>query len=187
LPTVVLLELDSGLLPVQVPKDDCGKTRPEVIEAYQALRWREVDRVRLERLRSEAAVASGCDGWQDELAIHAWPLAPPGGPGALPAPTGEVRVCRYRSSYPTDANQVAQGVPAGGFVASPSQAAQLVAAIGAAGPAAACEQRHSGFAVVHLGDTGLAYVELDGCRRILAPDHTLRQGDAGLVALLTTG
>ena len=46
--------------------------------------------------------------------------------------------------------------------------------------------RHERFAIVFTG-TGQAYVELDGCHRILAPDSTLRQGTPELAQLLTTG
>lgn len=78
------------------------------------------------------------------------------------------------------------GQPDGGFTASPAQAADVVAAIDAAGPAARCERAHTAFAVVRLGDLQ-AYVELDGCLRILGPDGTLRQGTHDLAALLATG
>jgi hypothetical protein len=189
-PVEVRLDYDGQLVTVRPPTDECGKTRPEVVAAYGKLRWTEVGRVRVERVRPDAAVASGCEQWKDVLAIEAGTTARPGGPGAVTAPVGEVRVCRYRSAYPPGwtpaSNQVVDGEPLDGFAASASQAAEIVAAIGAAGPASACERRHTGFAVVHLG-VEQAYVELDGCLRILAPDGTLRQGDADLVTLLATG
>jgi hypothetical protein len=80
LPTVVLLEFDTHLLPVVTPKDECAKTRPEVLAAYEALTWTEVTRTRVAQTRSEAAVAAGCERWKDVLAIEA-PTARPGGPG----------------------------------------------------------------------------------------------------------
>ena len=191
LPTVVLLELSTRLLPVVTPKDSCGKTRPEVLDAYRALRWTEVSRTPVAQARSEAAVAAGCDVWKDMLAIEA-PTARLGGPGGVAAPpAGATRVCRYRSLYPPGwtpdkAGEVVDGQPEGGFTASPSQAADVVAAIGGAGPAARCKRTHGTFAIVQLGDDQ-AYVELDGCLRILAPDGTLRQGTSDLAALLATG
>ena len=70
-PTVVRLETASGPVDVATPKDSCGQTRSAVIAAYAALRWVEVSRKRGERLRSEAAVTAGCEGWKDMLAISA--------------------------------------------------------------------------------------------------------------------
>jgi hypothetical protein len=191
LPTVVLLELDTRLLPVVTPKDECGKTRPEVIEAYRALTWTEVHRTRVAQVRSEAAVVAGCEVWKDVLAIEA-PTARPGGPGGVAAPpAAQTRICRYRSVYPPgwtpDAvGEVVEGRPEGGFTASPTQVADVVEAIDGAGPAARCVRTHTTFAIVQLG-TDQAYVELDGCLRILAPDGTLRQGTHDLATLLTTG
>lgn len=191
LPTVVLLEFSTHLLPVVTPKDECGKTRAEVLDAYRALRWTEVSRTRGTQVRSEAAVAGGCEVWKDMLAIEA-PTARPGGPGGVAAlPAGQARVCRYHSVYPPGwtpdaAGQVVTGQPESGFTASPAQATDVVAAIGAAGPAGRCTRTHTTFAIVHLGD-GEVYVELDGCLRILAEDGTLRQGTQDLATLLTTG
>jgi hypothetical protein len=190
LPTVVLLEFSTGLLPVVTPRDECGDTRPEVAAAYLALTWTEVHRTSGAQVRSEAAVAA-CDLWKDALAIEA-PTARAGGPGGVAAPpAGETRVCRYRSVYPRGWTPEAVGVvvdgqPDSGFTASPAQAADVVAAIDGAGPAARCERAHTAFAVVRLGDRP-AYVELDGCLRILAPDGTLRQGTHDLATLLATG
>jgi hypothetical protein len=78
------------------------------------------------------------------------------------------------------------GQPESGFTASPSQAADIVRAIGAAGPADRCTRAHTAFAIVRLGHEE-AYVELDGCLRILAPDGKLRQGTHDLATLLATG
>ena len=54
----------------------------------------------------------------------------------------------------------------------------------AAGPAATCHTRHARFAVLRVGTGEAAYVDLDGCLRILSPDGTLRQGTKPLVTLL---
>jgi hypothetical protein len=189
-PLVVLLEVDGHLVPVDPPRDECGKPRREVIDAYQALHWTETGRTPLERLRSEAAVASGCETWKDMLALDAGtPASRPGGPGVVPT-RGELRVCRYRSVYPPDwrpaSNVVVDGVPQDGFVPAGGVRDRIVAGLSDAGPAAACDERHTRFAIVFVG-TGQAYVELDGCLRVLAPDGTLRQGTRDLVTLLTSG
>jgi hypothetical protein len=189
-PVVVLLEVEGRVVPVDPPRDECHHPRPEVIAAYKALHWTETGRTPLQRKRSQAAVADGCEIWKDMLAIDAGTAASrPGGPGAVPT-RGELRVCRYRSVYPAGwkpaSNVVVDGVPLDGFVPAGGVRDRIVAGLSDAGPAVACDQRHTRFAIVFVG-TGQAYVELDGCLRVLAPDGTLRQGTRDLVTLLTSG
>ena len=190
-PTQVQLEVAGKPMLVNTPKDPCRQTRPEVIKAYAALSWVTVKRTPMTRIRPEAAVTAGCTQWKDMLAIEAH-TAKTAGPGAMFTADGPVRVCRYRSDYPQDwvddGQHVATGNPESGKELSAASAADVVNRLSAAGPAAACSKRHSRFAVLTKGDNGpTVYVELDGCLRILAPDNTLRQGDARLVSLLTSG
>ena len=64
-------------------------------------------------------------------------------------------------------------------------AADLVAALDKAGPAAACSVPHSRFALVAPGGPkSWAMAELDGCHRLLRPDGTLGQLDDRVVGLL---
>ena len=188
-PGVVLLDLGSELRSVAPPTDSCRKIRPEVVDAYAALRWTEVSRTRVLRLRSQSALAAGCDLGEDIYFFYAQ-IRRAGGSGGVEAPAGPVRVCRYRSTYPpgwtAEAQVSVDAEPLSGYTANPRQAAEIAAAVNAAGPAPDCTLRHTGFAVVALG-TEEVVVELDGCLRILAPDGTLRQGDRGLVTLLAAG
>jgi hypothetical protein len=195
-PLSVLVEVGGSTLLVASPTDACGKVRLEVEAAFTALHWTEVSRRPLRRERSEAAVAGGCDVQSDELATSA-AYADPDGPGPVLAPSAETHVCRYRSVYPrgwsrwdwTRQNRsgpAVDGEPQSGFRASESQVAEIGAKLAAAWPAAPCEAVHTSFAVIRQGETSLTFVELDGCHRILAPDGTLRQGDAELARLLTT-
>jgi hypothetical protein len=195
-PLPVVVEVGGSTLLVAPPTDACGKVRLEVEEAFTALHRSEVSRRPLRRERSAAAVAGGCDVQSDELATSA-AYAEPDGPGPVLAPSTETHVCRYRSVYPwgwsrwdwTRENRsgpAVGGEPQSGFRASESQVAEIGARLAAAWPAAPCEAVHTTFAVIRQGETSMTFVELDGCRRILAPDGTLRQGDAVLVRLLTT-
>jgi hypothetical protein len=52
------------------------------------------------------------------------------------------------------------------------------------GPAAPCAVAHTSFAVVTVAGGEPIYAELDGCLRVLTPDHILRQGSADIAALL---
>jgi hypothetical protein len=58
-PGVVLLEIGGTSVPVVTPKDGCGKPRPEVVRAWQDLRWHETGRSRLARQPATAATSTG--------------------------------------------------------------------------------------------------------------------------------
>ena len=188
-PQTVALEIDGRVVHVMTPRDACSKPLPEVMAAYEALRWTETGVTKLERVRSEAAVVAGCEEWKDMIAVEE---SSGSGTDVGDVPMGQVqRVCLYRTAYPAgwtpDSGLTMTGEPVGGFTPSAEIAGRIAEAIDGAGPAALCGQpRHSGFAVVMRGDAkDPAYVELDGCNRILAPDNTMRQGTAALVKLLT--
>jgi hypothetical protein len=89
------------------------------------------------------------------------------------------------------AEQQRTGKPAGDFLSgrylSDEQWAGARREIESAGAARPCTTPANRFAVLHIG-AGQLYVELDGCRRLLAPSaagsETLRQASPALLALL---
>lgn len=187
MPVLVQLEVGGERVRVATPRDPCGKTRPEVVHAYQALSWQTQGRTRVTRLRPEAAVKAGCEPWKDMVASTAHE-ARTAGPGDVFAGFRTVGVCRYRSNYPAgwvdDGRSTIAGTPESGEVLGIAASAEVVKLLAAAGPAAECGRPHRRFAVLERGGGTEVYVELDGCLRILAPDNTLRQGDARLASLL---
>jgi hypothetical protein len=190
-PREVELETASGIMSATAPTDSCGQTTFAVVRAFQQLDWVEVSRVRGHQLRPEALVAAGCDAWKDMLAISAKDSHPEG-PGELVPDHAAVRVCTYRSTYPAgwtpSSNEEVDGEPVGGGPLSAADSATVARLLGAAGPAAACDQVHHMFAVVFVAESAqdTLYVELDGCRRILASDGSLRQGEQELSDLLAS-
>jgi hypothetical protein len=194
-PVTIGVQTTAGPAAIAPPTDPCGKTRSEVIEAYQALPWVEVSRARVQQERPEAAVKAGCEQWKDMLAISATD-ARSGGPGPVLPPGTEdatLHVCVYRAVYPhgwtQSANTLVDGAPIGGGTLTAPDGDRLRTLLDAAGPATACAKQHSQFAVVTANGAATRvdplYVELDGCLRLLAPDGSLRQADAELAALLT--
>lgn len=174
LPTTVELETTSGPVTVDPPQDSCQLPRREVLRAYWALPWETTRTTRTERLRSEAALAAGCEAWKDMITIDG-ARARPGVAGPLVDGAAPVSVCLFRSTGP-------DGEPTGGRQLTGDEAQRLAMLLAAAGPAAACAATHTSFAVI--GTSTPVYVELDGCLRILAPDNTIRQGGVELTSLL---
>ena len=173
-PTTIELDTWSGRVTIAPPKDPCLQTRPEVVAAWQALPWVTVATAVIKRVRSEAALAAGCQGSKDMIAIvgHA---AKPGMAGPLVDANAAVSICLLRSTG-------FDGEPTGGRTLTDDEDQRLATLLAAAGPAAPCGATHTSFAVI--GKSTPVYVELDGCMRILAPDNTIRQGGAELTALL---
>lgn len=187
LPTEVLMEIEGDVRPVSPPTSACGQTRDEVREAWFALTWTTTTRTPIEQILPEPAVTAGCDLWKDMLAVEA-ATAKPGGPGVV-VPAGPIQVCRYSSVYPPGWTETAgmetEVTVEGGFTARDAAASGIATALAEAGPAKPCTARHGTFAVLQAA-SDTAYVELDGCLRILAPDGTLRQGTPRLARLLTS-
>jgi hypothetical protein len=182
-PWFALVSSDGGVVRPAVPTDECQKPRGEALAALQSLPYQTVAERRIRPVQSQQAIDTGCaDGWKDVLVIEA-EEARPGGPGPVfDRRFDRLVVCTYRSA---GGKQLPGGVLSGGKEVRGEQLAELLAALEGVGPALSCRRQHSAFAVLRPGDGGEAYVELDGCRRVLAPDRTLRQANAQLIGLLT--
>jgi hypothetical protein len=186
-PWFALVDGDGRVVRPAVPTDECRKPRREALAALQSLPYQTVAVRRIHLVQSQQAIDTGCaDEWKDVVAIEA-EGARPGGPGpVLDRRSDRLVVCTYRSSGEA---KLPEGVLSGGREIRGEQVAELLAALDAAGPALPCSRHHSAFAVLRPADGGEAYVEayveMDGCRRVLAPDRTLRQADSHLVDLIT--
>jgi hypothetical protein len=91
--------------------------------------------------------------------------------------TGSGRVCRF-GPHPAEA---LAGVFAAGARLDGRRWSDLVRDLAATGPARRCARQSTAFAVIGTPERGTAYLELDGCRRILAGGG-LRQAPPDLVA-----
>jgi len=189
-PYLVLLDEQGRWLRPGVPVDECGKPRIEVRTAIQELRLTPISARPIGQVESAEAAAAGCDQrWADMVWVTAsfGARTEPAAPVALYTGPAPVRICVYR----VPADQQRTGKPAGDFVSGRAltggQWAAVKRAVEAAGPAVPCTTPTDRFAVVRTA-TGETYVELDNCRRILAPTSAghdaLRQGSGALVALL---
>ncbi|GGQ43823.1 hypothetical protein [Couchioplanes azureus] len=194
-PWLVLLDAEGRWVRPGIPFDACGKPRVEVLTAVEkAQRTRIATRV-LHEIESAEAAATGCsDEWADMVWVYGTDSAarPTEDLAKLADDGSPVRACIYR----VPAGEQRSDKPRGEVVSRNLLPAERWAAIRrhvqAAGPVQACSTPASHFALLLPGEI---YVELDGCRRILAPaaprgdgtsSDTLRQAPAALPALLTT-
>jgi hypothetical protein len=189
-PFLVLLDAQARWVRPGMPQDECGKIRREVRDALQALRPTPVSSRPIREMESSEAAAAGCpQQWADMVWVTGgWgasdqpAVVPPGFDGPV-----RVRFCVYQ----VPAEQQRTGKPAGDFVAgrylSDEQWAGAGREIEAAAPAGSCTTPANRFAVLHPAG-GELYVELDGCRRLLAQtaggEQTLRQASPALLATL---
>jgi hypothetical protein len=188
-PFLALLDAQGRWVQPGLPGDACGKVRIEVREALDDLRLTPVSAPPVQE--TEAAEAGCSRQWADMVwAVGAMGAAGSGAPAVVPpgfdGPV-PIRLCVYR--VPED--QQGTGKPAGDFVAGrfldEQQWAAVTREIEAAPAAPACTTPAGRFAVLHFG-AGQLHVELDGCRRLLAPAadgaETLRQASKTLVGSL---
>lgn len=100
-------------------------------------------------------------------------------------PVTRLNVCLYRT--PGDGGGLPVGRFASGRTITGPSLRRLLRALHTAPPAAGCDRRHTCFAVLHPAAGEVAYVEADGCHRLLRPDGNLGQLDAVTVRHLTAG
>ncbi|GAB3944072.1 hypothetical protein [Micromonospora vulcania] len=191
-PWLALLDERGRWLRPYLPRDACGKPRPEVRAALDGLRLTTVDTRTVGQVESAAAEAAGCaQRWADMVWVEGTGGRPgPPVPGMAPE-TRPLRLCVYQ----VPASEQGSGKPAGDFAyggpLAPERQAAVLRALAGGRPAAPCTTPASRIAVLRPLDAsgGLdRYVELDGCRRFLiSPPATgpqLGQGDAALAELL---
>jgi hypothetical protein len=165
------------------PVDGCGLIRTEAMTALEAVRWRTAAFKRLQQVASQAALDSGCEmQWKEMAAIEATSgirhaAGDLSGLSALSAG----KVCVYRI---TDRQTPGGTFAAGSRLTGPAwrRLASDLAVAPADDAASTCSTVGSRFAVVEPGTAQEAYVELDGCRRILAPQGGFRASTDAVVA-----
>lgn len=196
-PDIALLDAAGHWVRPKAPANSCGNARSEVMHAARTLATTEVSRVVVRELISAGAAKTGCDqAWADMIAaLIRSGETPPSGRGSVPiAPDTTVRLCVYTVPASEQSSGKPRGDYAAGSTLSPAQFAPLRSAIEATGPAAPCSTAAGRFAVIQAADnnSSLVYLELDGCRRVMAETvdssghmtNQLAQGDPALAELI---
>jgi len=193
-PWVFLLDERGRWIHPGIPGNGCSEPRSEVQAALDKLRRTRLATRVLAPMQSDLAAATGCD---DEYADMVWtygldeiiqhPL------GVLADDDAQVTVCVYRVAAGEQGSDKPRGelvsggpLPAGRW---PAVKRQIQAAVPVT---TACATPSSRFVLLHTPHEQID-VELDGCRRLLAPSalagdgsssDTLRQPDRALADLL---
>jgi hypothetical protein len=185
-PYFALIDASGTVLNPRVPLDGCGQPQRQVLDALKALPFHETDATRLNQEQSQQSIDTGCGQmWTDAPAGDMLAHTKPASSRRMWQKTPDaVRICLWRPR--------ASGLPelvSAGTVTGPDLAA-LLTRLEQLPAARSCTARHHRFAVLEYIRRGwydaAAYAEIDGCRMILRPDHTLGQLDATTAELLTT-
>jgi hypothetical protein len=183
LPPYFLLVDASGraLLPA-VPTDGCNRPRDEALKPLETLPFRAISETEVGTVQSQKSTDSGCsDSFKDLVALERDRARPAPAHHLWTYPVNSVRVCGYDR---ISGGELPVGQLATGRTLTPEAAKPLLDALDRVGPATDCTAGHTRIAVVH-SQSESAVAELDGCRRLLRPDHTLGQLDDPTLALLT--
>lgn len=194
-PRLVLLDHRGRWVRPGIPRDACGKPLPEADAAMAKLRWTRVTTRVLQEIESAEAAASGCDQAETDM-VRFTAFFPPVRRGEL-APLADdaasVRLCIYRVKASEQRSEKPQGDFVSGGLLPTGRWAAVKRALQASGKATTCTTPANRFARLETSE-GHIYLELDGCRRLVAPAvlpgdgtsfDTLRQASTDLAALLT--
>jgi hypothetical protein len=170
-----------GYLPA-LPYTSCMLPQSQFIQELNALPFHVVSSTPIRLVDSPLSQRSGCSQrWKDVVTIEAG-SAPPAGPAIpWPSPPIQVRVCVYPANNGADGGDLIAGK-----VLDKPHTTQLLQAMLGSPIARACSMQHTGYAVILPAQPGGDpwYVELDGCERVLRPNHTLGQATNELLTLL---
>ncbi len=166
----IVVELADGrvVLPI-APRDSCNHVRRELLDAIGQLSGTDVATQKLEQLRSDGQVTSGCSqvGWKDMLEIA--DQQSQGSAVELMADT--YRVCRYGPPK----GQIVTWVGGGGTVTKEA----LSGALATRTPTTGCDRTASGVLVIEAVSSGQQVggqyfqVEVGGCNRLWDGEHII--------------
>ncbi len=199
-PFLVMTSADGSWVHAAGPRQACGAPQAEVAAAIEALRPRSVALWPIQQLQAPGAVRIACRRASTNL-VHVatdrstGPVAPPGALGADPFDDAQrVRVCRFRVPAAEVGRVGATGSFTGGGMLSAAEQARAGALLADAAAAEPCRLGAARFAVLSLPEhqDPTVYVELDGCRRVLAkppgaPRAVVAQAPPALLSMLGGG
>jgi len=194
-PIVITVTDDTGRsFRPAIPHEACGAPLKAATDAIAALPWTTTARTRVQQVRTELEVTSGCPGaYKPVVAMAAAEALGPGTPSIVDTTGREQRACRYEPDLDDDMLDMSSGVGlhVGRLTAASTVDAAIahdllvaVAAARAAGPGCP-EAPYVVLSGKSGGGPGLT-VEVGGCYRVLydGDGGYVRQLDAGTVSRL---
>jgi hypothetical protein len=194
-PRLVLLDAQGRWIRPGIPRDGCGKPLAEATAAMDKLRWKRVTTRVLGEVESAEAAASGCDQVDTDMVwfTGVYPPSRQGDLAPLADDAASVRLCIYRVTASGRDSEKPQGDFVSGGLLPPGRWAAVKRAVQTSGEATSCTTPANRFARLET-PRGDIYVELDGCRRLVAQgvlpsdgtsSDTIWQASTDLPALLT--
>ena len=180
---IALVDAAGRIVHPRLPRDGCDQLQRQVRDALAALRFREVNATRLHQEQSQESIDTGCGQMWTNLNDEMLAGRPASARPMWPKAPDAVLVCLWRPQ--------GAGLPrllAGRKVAG-AELTNLLARLDHLPPGkVACTVPHHRFALIEYVRHGwfdsAAYAEIDGCRRISRPDHTLGKLDAATAELI---
>lgn len=181
----VLRANNGQVIAPRLPTKACGEPQQQALTALRALHWQTVAAHRGSQVETQQGLASGCPAAMKDLIgvlagiDHGRTLRPSaGGPVFSPQPAS-LQVCVYRDR----AEPLNPYLLGGGQVSGTTETA-LLHGIAAGRATTACTLPRTTFAVLLGPHAPYAYVEIDGCHRVLRPGNRIGQADAAALAIL---
>ncbi|GAA3344759.1 hypothetical protein GCM10020358_49280 [Amorphoplanes nipponensis] len=194
-PRLVLLDGQGRWVRPGIPRDACGKPLAEAAAAMDKLHWTRVTTRVLGEVESAEAAASGCDQVFTDMVwfTGVYPPTRQGDLAPLADDAASVRLCVYQVKASGRDSEKPQGDFVAGGLLPTGRWAAVKRAVQTSGKATTCTTPANRFARLET-PRGDIYVELDGCRRLVAQGvlpgdgtsgDTIRQASTDLPALLT--
>ena len=181
---IALVDAAGRVVHPQLPRNACGKPQKQVNDAIAALRFRAVKATRLHQEQSQQSIDTGCGQMWIDLNDEMLTGRPAAARMMWPKVPASVLICLWQPQGSGQPRLLAARTVAGTDLAGLLDRLDRLPA-----GKVACTVPHHRFALIehlrHGGFDSAAYAELDGCRRILRPDHTLGQLDEATATLIT--
>lgn len=178
-----------------IPHDSCNLPYQSVVRAIEALPWKTVKQTKINQIRSQLEIDSGCSGSVKPMVALAGTEGFKKG-SSTPLfggkPPTSLKLCRYKLDPKdrlalTESEAYAVGrLESAGTLTGTSLSRFIAAFDAAAGATARCDKPQPPFAVLfpQEGNGRWLSVELGGCYRAVDDENHLRQLDAATVAPL---
>jgi hypothetical protein len=180
-----LLGRNGQLIAPRLPTEICGGPQRQALTALGALHWKTVAAHRTVQVETQQGLASGCAAaWKDMIGVladidHGRTLRPSGGGPVFGPQPASLLVCEYRDRAGQD-NPYLLG---GGQVSGTTETS-LLQGIASGRATTTCTLPRTTFAVLLPPHAPPAYVEIDGCHRVLRPDNGIAQATTAALAII---
>jgi len=181
----VLWGSNGQVIAPRLPTTICGVPQQQALTALRALHWQTVATHNGILLETQQGLASGCPAAvKDMMGVladidHGRMLRPSGGGPVFSPQPPSLRVCEYR----VRAEPLNPYLLGGGQVSGTTETA-LLQGITAGRATTTCTRPRTTFAVLLGPQAPGAYVEIDGCHRVLRPDNRIGQANAAALAII---